>query len=75
MNANLLAIAATVFAGLFSMLAAWVQRAQAQSTGAKLEAAKVTQTAAVVQTAVAQAVVDAPATQAAVADELAKGGF
>lgn len=75
MNLNLLAIAGTALAGLFSMLAAWVQRMQAQKVGAQLEAARVTQAAAVTEAAVAQAVVDAPQQQAAVAAELDKGGF
>lgn len=75
MNLNLLAIAGTVVAGLFTMLALWVQRAKAQSVGAQLEAARVTQVTAAAQAAVAQAVVDAPQTQAAVAAELDGGKF
>lgn len=75
MQASLIAIAATAFSGLLLFIVDWLKQGQAQSTGAQLQAAVTTTASAKVETAIAQAVVDAPQTKLALVDRLNAGRF
>lgn len=75
MTSSLWAICASAVAGLLAMVVEWIKLGQAQSTGAKLQAASVNAVTATAEAAIAQAEVDAPATRAAVVDQLNKGTF
>lgn len=73
MTAALWAAAASALALLLNGVMGWLQRNQAQATGAKLEAASVTQAAVVTQTAIAQAEAEAPTTKLSALDRLNAG--
>lgn len=75
MTANLILVALTALMGLLGLGLLAFRSAQDQSTGAKLEAAKINAVAAKAEVAIAQAEVDAPATQQAVVDRLKSGSF
>lgn len=72
---NLWAIFGTALSGLLLVTVEWLKQGQAQTTGGKLEAAKVATVTAAAQAAIAQAVVAAPTTQIAVVDRLKNGTF
>lgn len=72
---NVWAILGTAVTALLFVCVQWMQRAQATTTGAKLEAGKVATVTAVTEAAIAQAVVAAPTTQLAVVDRLKAGTF
>lgn len=69
------AMALAALSGAVLFLAQWVKQRQDQGVGAQLEAGKVDAVSAVKETAIAQAVVDAPKTQQAVVDQLKAGTF
>lgn len=72
---NAWALLGTAVTGLLLVVVEWIKLGQAQATGGKLVAAKVTAVTANAEVAIAQAEVDAPATREAVVDRLNKGTF
>ena len=75
MTASLWAICAAALAGLLATVVEWIRLGQAQSTGAKLQAASTDAATGAAQAAIAQAEVAAPSTRAAVVDQLKNGSF
>lgn len=75
MTSALWAAAMGALALLLQAVLGWLKQGRDQSTGAALEAGKVSAQTAVTQAAVAQAAVQAPSTTAGVVDELNKGEF
>lgn len=72
---NLWAIFGTALLGVMTLAMDWMKTAQAQRTGGQLQAGATAAVTAKVETAVAQAEVDAPKTRLAVVDRLNAGTF
>lgn len=75
MSGNLIIIGLTALMGLLGFVGLMMNQAKNQTIGAKLEAATVTAVTAKAEVSIAQAVVDAPSTQADMVAAMKAGTF
>lgn len=75
MPSNVWAVLGLALVSLLGFIGQWAKQGADQSTGAKLQAGKSSELAAVQNAAIAQALVDAPKTQAGVVSDLRSGEF
>lgn len=75
MPSDIWGIVGLALVSLLGFIGLWAKQGSDQTTGAKLQAGKVSEVAAVQNAAIAQAVVNAPSSQAAVVAALKDGSF
>lgn len=72
---NIWAMVALAAIGLLGFIGNWAKQGHDQTTGAQLQAGKVSEVSAIQSASIAQALVDAPKTQAGVVGDLKSGDF